>query len=300
MRIAVLSDIHSNRVAFEAVRAAIAERRPDRVVVAGDAINRGPEPRPCLESLLELRRNAGWLFIKGNHEDYVLLARDRHESFAPWEREVFQHTRWTLGAISDLLPAIEEWPDQLSIAGPDGTEVRFVHASMRGNRRGLYADMEEPLLLELSSPASAVLVAGHTHIPFVKRIKDTLIVNAGAAGLPFDGNPDGSFAILEWSAGGWRAEIVRVPYDRAAAERALVESAYFEEGGPMTRLILDELRTARPRIGLWHRRYEARVAAGELTVAESVDRLREEMAAELFYDQHTPQPSSARRDRVTP
>jgi predicted phosphodiesterase len=275
----VLSDIHANRVALEAVRAAVAARRPDRVVVAGDAINRGPEPRTCLEVLLALQRDEGWQFIKGNHEDYVLYARDRRDTPAPWEQELCQHTRWTLRAIADLLPEIERWPDRLSLAGPDGSEVRFVHASMRGNRCGIYADMEEPLLLKLTAPPPAVLVAGHTHIPFVRQIDGTLIVNAGAAGLPFDGNPDASFAMLEWASGAWRAEIVRIPYDRAAAERALIESAYFKEGGPMTRLILEELRHARPRIGVWHRRYERAVAAGEITLRESVERLLEELSA---------------------
>jgi predicted phosphodiesterase len=279
MRIAVLSDIHANRVAFEAVRAAIAARKPDRVVVAGDAINRGPEPRPCLEALLRLQRNEGWLFIKGNHEDYVLDARNRHDALTAWERDLYQHTEWTLREIHDLAQEIERWPDQLSLTGPDGSEVRFVHASMRGNRCGIYADMEEPLLVELTAPPPAVLVAGHTHIPFIKRVNGTLIVNAGAAGLPFDGNPDASFAIIEWDFGEWRAEIIRIPYDRAAAERAFTQSTYIEEGGPLARLVLEELRHARPRIGVWHRTYERAVAAGQITMRESVERLLKELDA---------------------
>lgn len=279
MRIAVLSDIHSNLAAFRAAQAALEAERPDRVVVAGDAINRGPQPRPCLERLLTLIERAGWQCIKGNHEDYVLTAGEGHADAPQWQHEVLTHTRWTVEKIRDLLPVIAAWPDQMTLEGPDGSQVRFVHASMRGNRCGLYADMEEPLLIELTAPQAAVLVAGHTHIPFIRRIEGTLIVNAGAAGLPFDGDWTPSFAILEWRNGAWFARIRRVPYDRVETEHAMKESGYLAEGGPMTRLILDELRTARPRIGVWHRRYEARVAAGELTVDESVSRLLDELSA---------------------
>lgn len=271
MRIAVLSDIHSNWPAFQAVQAAVEKERPDHVVVAGDVINRGPQPRECLVRLLERRSNDGWSCIKGNHEDYVLTAMETgHADLAPWQREVLAHTRWTLNRIRDLLPTLAEWPDQLSIRGPDGSEVRFVHASMRGNRQGLYEDMEEPVLAEMTAPPCAVLVAGHTHIPFVRRINGTLIVNAGATGLPFDGNWRPSYAILEFRAPTWSARIERIPYDRDATERAMHETGFLRDAGPLARLILEELRAARPRIGLWHRLYEPRVAAGELTVQESV------------------------------
>lgn len=279
MRIAVLSDIHSNLAAFEAVQAAIDAEEPDCVVVAGDAINRGPQPRPCLERLLALLDQEEWRVIKGNHEDYVLMMFEGNRSLAPWEIDVLAHTKWTVNHVRDLLPRVAQWPDQLSLYGPDGSEVRFVHASMRGNRCGLYADMEEPLLMELTSPSPAVLVAGHTHIPFVRQIENSLIVNAGASGLPFDGDPNPSYAILDWRSGEWSARIERVRYDRDATEQAMRDSGYLQDGGPMTRLILHELRTARPRIGVWHRRYEARVAAGELTVEESVRHLLDELSA---------------------
>ena len=274
MRMVVLSDIHANFVALQAVFQAVDEARPDVVVVAGDVINRGPQSRACLEAILDRRDRLGWHVIKGNHEDYVLLVDATPMAEDSWADQLFAHTRWTRDRIRDLLPAVSALPDRLSLVSPDGSEVRFLHASMKGNRSGLYEDMEEDTLSALVAPAPQVLVAGHTHVPFVRRLGQTLVVNAGAAGLPFDGDPRPSFAQLDWQEGYWHACIRRVDYDRAAAERDFHTSGYLADAGLMIPLILDELRQARPRLGLWHRLYEGPVARGELSLAESVQLLQ--------------------------
>lgn len=280
MRIVVVSDIHANHAALEAVRQAIAQSTPDQVVVAGDVINRGPEPRRCLELILDRKARARWLCLKGNHEDFVLQEARGRTPHAPWELKLYAHTHWTMQRVRDLLPEVETWPDHWSLTGPDGSEVRFVHASMRGNRHGIYEDMEVPVLAELTAPSPAVLVAGHTHIPFIRQIDGTLIVNTGAVGLPFDGIPMASFAILDWRDGRWRPRIERIAYDRTITEQAFFSTGYWAEAGPMVPLILDELRQAQPRLGLWHRRYEGRVASGALSIEASVERLLAEVGAE--------------------
>lgn len=279
MRIAVISDIHSNRQALAAVLKALDDAAPDQVVIAGDVINRGPEPRACLETILDLQRTRHWLPIKGNHEDFVLVEAAGRIEATDWERKLYHHTIWTMERVRDLLPAITDWPDRLSITGPDGSEVRFVHASMRSKRRGLYEDMEEPQLAELTAPAPAVLIVGHTHVPFIRRANGTLIVNAGAVGLPFDGITRASFALLDWKDSTWQPQIVRLDYDLEAAERAFFETGFMDDAGVMAPLILDELRQARPRLGIWHRHYETRVAAGELSIEASVEHLLQDVAA---------------------
>lgn len=279
MRIAVISDIHSNRPALNAVLKALDKAAPDQVVVAGDVINRGPEPRACLETVLELQHSRHWLPIKGNHEDFVLVEAAGRMEATDWRRKLYEHTIWTMERVRDLLPAVMDWPDRLSLSSPDGSEVRFVHASMRSKRRGLYEDMEDPQLAELAAPAPALLIVGHTHIPFIRRVNGTLIVNAGAVGLPFDGITRASFAILDWKNSQWQPQIVRLDYNLDAAERAFFETGFMEDAGVMAPLILDELRQAQPRLGIWHRRYEARVAAGEISIEETVEQLLQEVGA---------------------
>lgn len=277
MRIAVLSDIHANLPAMNAVIEAVDACRPTQVVVAGDIINRGPQPLRCLETILQRRRECGWRVLKGNHEDFVLLEAAATAGRADWERKLYAHTHWTMERLRDHLPELRELPDRVVLEGPDGGELRFVHASMRSNRHGLYEDMEEGDVGELIAPAPRVLTVGHTHVPFVRPLGEVLVVNAGAAGLPFDGDPRASFALLSWEEPRWRADIIRVDYDRAEAEADFDHTGYAADAGPMVALIRDELRHARPRLGWWHRRYESRVARGELSLEESIDRLIEDI-----------------------
>lgn len=272
MRIVVLSDIHANPCALDAVLPEIDAVRADRVVVAGDIVNRGPLPLETLERILDRRERDGWLVIRGNHEDYVLAAaRDqdaRHPLFP-----VFAHTRWTLERLRRDIPLIEALPDRCTLYDRHEGELRFVHASMRSNRHGLYTHMRDAEIAELAAPPPRVLAVGHTHIPFIRRVGGALVVNAGAVGMPFDGDPRASFAILDLIDGHWHATIVRVPYDRAPLEHAYRSTGYLDDAGPMTRLILDELRQARPRLGQWHRVYEDAVTRGDITIEDSIDRL---------------------------
>lgn len=277
MKIAVLADIHANLVALETVLADIDTWAPDAVMVAGDVINRGPQPVECLERVLERINRDGWKVLRGNHEDFVLTERNPPPDRAAWENEVFRHSTWTSERLGALASAIEAWPDQAEVEAPDGQEVRSVHASMVHNRHGLYEHMSDEDLLASIHPSPAVLAVGHTHVPFVRWLNGTLVVNVGAVGLPFDRDPRASYARLVHEEGGWQASIVRLDYDRAVTETAFHTSRYLADGGPMVTLILDELRHARPRLRHWHDRYEKHVAEGKLTVEESV---RKQLASE--------------------
>lgn len=278
MRVAVLSDIHANLAALDAVLTHLDSLRPDRVIVAGDIINRGPQPRECLERILERERTAGWRIIRGNHEDYVLRAARGVDGLKTWEKEVFAHTVWTEVRVRDYLDVLRKWPDETELSAPDGSRVIATHASRKGNRVGLYAFMNDEELIDHAHPHADVLCAGHTHIPFIRAIHHRWIVNAGSVGMPFDGDPRAAYVMMTWSAEGWSMEIMRVPYDRAPTEQAYYDSGYLAEGGPLAPVILWELRHAKARVGYWHRQYEDQVAAGAISVEDSVRRVLNEPA----------------------
>lgn len=273
MKLAILADIHSNLAALETVVDDVRRHRPDAVVVAGDVVNRGPDPAPCVDLLEDLATREGWRLVRGNHEDFVVSEGRPRPERSPWLDQVYQHTTWTARKLRHRLAALADWPDQEEIQAPDGGRVRIVHASMRNNRTGLYDKMTDEELRGLIAPPAPVLCVGHTHRAFVRRVDGCLVVNAGAVGLPFDRDPRASYAMLAWSPAGWQADIVRVEYDRRRTERAFEESGYAAEGGPMVRLVADELRYARPNLMRWHLDYEEAVAQGLLTVEESVDHL---------------------------
>jgi len=144
-----------------------------------------------------------------------------------------------------------------------------VHASMRGNRDNILPRTPDSTLREQIAPAPAVFAMGHTHVPLVRRIDDTLVVNAGAVGMPFDGDVRASYARLTWSGVQWHAEIVRLEYDREQTARGFRESGFLESS-VIGDLIFDEFMTARPRLANWITRYQPLVLAGEITPAESV------------------------------
>jgi len=109
-------------------------------------------------------------------------------------------------------------------------------------------------------------------VPLVRRVDSTLVVNVGAVGMPFDGDPRASYGQLTWQRGRWQVEIVRVAYDRRQTEQDYVDTGFLTGGGALARLMLLELQHARSQLFSWALAYEAAVLAGQLTVDESVQR----------------------------
>jgi predicted phosphodiesterase len=272
MKLAVLADIHSNWQALQAVADHIEHWQPDRVVVAGDVINRGPRPVECLDFVLQMQREQSWLLVLGNHEEYVIHhAHPREPIEGPWI-QIWGSSRWTYEKLNGNVSALEAMPFRQSWCMPGGTEARIVHASMRGTRDGIFLETPDDLLRQQIAPPPRLFVVGHTHKPLVRSIDDTLVVNVGAVGLPFDLDPRACYAQLMWQVGHWDAKIIRLDYDRAQADRDFDETGFVEEAGPIALLIRDELAQARSNLFEWTRDYETAVVAGQMTMAESVTR----------------------------
>jgi predicted phosphodiesterase len=272
MKLAILADIHANLPALCAVLESIDAWQPDAVVVAGDIVNRGPRPAECLELVLERQRTAGWRLVLGNHEEYVLRHAQPGAARSGLEFEISRPGYWTLQHLDGQVAALAALPFQQSLAAPDGSEVRIAHASMRGTRDGIYPDTPADLLrLQIGRPRAALFAAGHTHLPLVRQLDSTLVVNVGAVGMPFDGDPRASYGQLTWR-GGWQAEIVRLGYDRRRTEQDYVDMGLLDNGGALTGLMLLELQDARSHLYRWRTAYEVPVRAGELTLEEAIER----------------------------
>ena len=268
-KLAVLSDIHGNFAALQAVADHIDRWQPDAVVVAGDIVNRGPRSRDCLRFVLARAAEMGWQIIRGNHEEYVLGVVREPGAYPGLEGAVRENVGWTAWHLGDELALIDGLPAQISLQAPDGGEARVVHASMRHNRDNILHDTPDEILREQIAPAPPLICVGHTHRPLVRTIDTTLVVNAGSAGLPFDGDVRASYAQLSWQAG-WRATLARVDYDRDQTKHDYDATGFMRDSGPIAALIYDEFRTAHPRLSSWIARYKDAVLAGELTPADAV------------------------------
>jgi len=272
MKIAVLADIHSNLPALETVAADLAAWQPDQVIVAGDVVNRGPRPLACLRFVRSRQREAGWQVLLGNHEEYVLQQGRPAAPRSGPEFEIYRNSYWTHERLGPAVEQLTRMPFQVSLAGPDGREVRMVHASMAGTGTGIFPKTTDAELRARIAPPPAVLCVGHTHYPLIRPIDDTLVVNVGSVGMPFDSDRRAAYGRLTWTKGQWQAEIVRLEYDQDRVEADFYDSGFMDEAGPLTRIMLLEFRQARSHLHLWMRQFAGSVLAKELSIGEAVDR----------------------------
>ncbi len=270
MKVAILADIHGNLSALETVLEHIDSWQPDRVVIAGDIVNRGPRPRECLEIVQKRQKDAGWLLVRGNHEDYVLTQANPNITRSGPEIEIAQNSIWTLQKLNRLLSDLEKMPFQVAFSEPEGQEFRVVHASMRGNREGIYSDTPKATLRHLIEPPPSVLCVGHTHRPLVRTIDNTLVVNVGSVGLPFDGDIRSAYAQLTWHNERWQVRIIRLNYDRVRAEQDYFSTGFIPDAGDLAKIMLVEFRQARAHIHRWIWNYQDAVLSKNLSMSDSV------------------------------
>ncbi len=271
MKIAIISDIHGNLPAFQTVLQDLDDWQPDHVMVAGDVVNRGPTPVECLEIVQEQVETADWRLVRGNHEDYVLNHTRPDAPRSGPEFEFLRSSYWTYQVLNGHIPYLEAMPFQQEIVGPDGRIVRAVHASMKANNIGVYKWTTDDELRELIMPPPAVLAVGHTHRPLIRMVDETLVINAGSVGLPFDGDRRASYARLTWNDDEerWQAENVRLDYDYETAEKDYFDTNYMEDAGPLAELMITEFRNAEGHLHRWGD-YVPAVLRGEITMGESV------------------------------
>lgn len=280
MKVAVLSDIHGNRPALLTAIEHAQAWQPDAVVVAGDIINRGPRSAECWALVQDRVREHGWRTVLGNHEEYVISHARPEAPLAGPRVDIQRASLWTYRSLGGDVAALQAMPLSLELPGPDGATVRLTHASMLGTRDGVYAGTtDDELIDKIGLPPPAAFCVGHTHQPLVRHLNGTLVVNAGAVGMPFDRDPRLCYAQLTFHRGAWQGELVRLEYDRAQAERDFVETGFLDQAGGLARVMLRELQIASGLIYAWAKRYEQDILDGLITVDESVDRFLDDVGA---------------------
>ncbi|HUK14342.1 MAG TPA: metallophosphoesterase family protein [Thermoanaerobaculaceae bacterium] len=221
MRIALLSDLHANLPALAAALRVAERALARRVIVAGDVVGGGPHPSEVVGVL----RSRGIATIRGNVDRKVVeLAAHRARASERLAAGKGANLAWTaLRLAPDELEWLAALPGELELAA-GGVRVRVVHGSPAGEEDPLYPSLTaRGLRSRLAAEAPDVLVCGHTHVPFVRRVAGVLVVNCGSVGRPYDGDPRGSLALLDAERGRARARIVRFAYDAPAAAEDMRE-----------------------------------------------------------------------------
>jgi putative phosphoesterase len=223
-RLCVLSDIHGNVVALDAVRAEVKRQKPDAILVAGDLAMNGPQPAETIDGLRELEAD-GALIVQGNTD--IAVADFDYAAAFPWLAE----------GVPDAFAAAAEWAhDQLGEERLDwlrrlpaerrlrfdDTLVLVTHASPGSQTQGFDAELDAATVLErLSRTDARIVCCGHTHLPEVRDFGWRVIVNDGSAGYVFDGDPTASWAIVDITDSQVTAEIRRTDYDVMGVANAI-------------------------------------------------------------------------------
>lgn len=213
MRIAVLSDIHGNLPALEAVCDDLRQRGADQVVVLGDLAFKGPHPRQCIDRVRSLNPVA---VIQGNTDQWLVEGLPpRFTEADDSGRRMIQVHRWTLERLDDASRDFLTGLPFSYTASLGGEGVLFVHATPASNVAWVpLSASDDELQTHFHHPEATFFVTGHVHTPGLRRLPDgRSIVNAGSVGLPWDGDWRASYAILEGDGQRTAVNLIRVPYD---------------------------------------------------------------------------------------
>jgi len=181
VRIALISDLHANPLALQAVLDALADQAIDQLICLGDVATLGPEPRPVLAML----RSLGCPCILGNHDAFLLEPELIHSyTEAP---EVVEAVDWCQTQLNDGDRAfLETFLPRLRVPLPGGRELLVFHGSPRSHMEDLLESTDDQVLdTALDGHHADVLAGGHTHLQLVREHRGMLLVNPGSLGLPF-------------------------------------------------------------------------------------------------------------------
>ena len=219
MKVAFLSDVHANFPALCAALETAQRLGATNIVVAGDLIGSGPHPVEVVRLLMQ----RGVRAVRGNVERKVLaLGSGGKKLKGRLDKRRSGHLAWTALQLGQgergWLAALPECLD-LTLGG---TAVRVVHGSARGDGEYVYPSVTARVLpLLAGEPRPQVLVCGHSHIPFTRRVAGIRVVNCGSVGRPVDGDPRGSLALVDFGPPAVRATLVRFAYPVAETMRDL-------------------------------------------------------------------------------
>ena len=223
-RIAVLSDVHGNAIALDAVRKAIKAAKPDTILVAGDLVLNGPDPAGAADGIRELEAS-GAIVIQGNTD--VAVADFDYTAAFPWLTDgvpdaMRAAAEWAHEALGEeRLEWIRRLPSERRIRVNDSL-VLVCHASPGSQTAGFDPALDPTVVIErLARTDARIVCCGHTHLPEVRDFGWKQIVNDGSAGYVFDGDPTASWALIDFDGGDVRAEIKRTEFDTLAVANAI-------------------------------------------------------------------------------
>ncbi|HET9934823.1 MAG TPA: metallophosphoesterase family protein, partial [Polyangiaceae bacterium] len=231
MRLALVSDIHGNALAFEQVLSHIQRDGVDQIICLGDVVTLGPEPERTLELLYESRA----ICILGNHDEFML----RPELVAAYT------------SIPVLIDAIDWCRSQLSSSSLElirtfrpryeqplnaSETLLAFHGTPSSNTTDLLATTEAAIVDEwVGQVPGTVLAGGHTHLQMIRQHRGRLLVNPGSVGMPFKEYVAGAapevlshaeYATIDASGNALKVTLARLALDKPSLRKSVLDVDY--------------------------------------------------------------------------
>jgi putative phosphoesterase len=242
MKIAVLSDIHGNVLALEAVLADLEQQGgADHIIVTGDIVAYGPTPNEVFAILRGLPHAQ---FLLGNTDRYLLEKTYPSTGGDEWKDKLLLSFRWTAEHMeARALHFLGSLPLSLTIR-QGNWRLLAVHGSPRSDEEGITAATGDGDFDTMGVDPAAVdlLVCGHTHVPLDRTIKGVRVVNVGSVGLPFDGDPRPCYALVSVTRG--EQTSLEVVLRRVAYDVEEVVEQFYAADHPAADISAYNLRTA--------------------------------------------------------
>lgn len=224
MRAAIISDIHGNMQALEAVLADIEKENCDKIFCLGDLAMAGPEPVKAIERIKSLYEQSRLEVIQGNTDEMIGNFSDeilqRVKKHAPIMANALVNDVKIIP--NELKEFLKDLPAQKELK-IEGLKVLLVHGSPRKNDENIMPDMPIEQIEEIVAGTDADLIfCGHTHLPcgYQTHSKQT-IVNDGSVGRPFTPEPKACYVIADFKDKSVQIQHKFIEYDRETASKIL-------------------------------------------------------------------------------
>ena len=233
MRVAVISDMHGNDLAFESVEADIQRQKIDQLVCLGDAVQGGPQPAEVVGRL----RRLDCPVVMGNADAWLISGVETaDEGFSAERLKKMEEIRnWSLSQLTeDDIEFISNFHPTVTIHLEDGLDLLCFHGSPTSFDDIILPTAPEEEFQKFLSPyMGQILTGGHTHAQQIRRMGDLFFFNPGSVGFAYSHNqPDNKFradpwaeyAILTAANGQVTLEFRRVPFNAKELIRIYRES----------------------------------------------------------------------------
>lgn len=217
MRIAIISDIHGNYQALEAVMEDAEEQKCEKILCLGDIAMAGPQPRMIIDFIM---RQNNWITIQGNTDKLIA-------EFSP---EIIENLKNKFPVMAKALvddvyileddkkEFLKNLPSQKEL-NINGVKVLLVHGSPRQNNEDIMPNMPLVKIEEMiSSTHTDLIFCGHTHIPCgYQTNKKQTVVNVGSVGRPMTKDVKACYVVADFQNGGFSIEHRFIDYDKELA-----------------------------------------------------------------------------------